>query len=155
MANLEKRYPGEGATGYGLFLLAESYHAGAKILLEHRHKRELRDPGPAILLFSHAIELYLNCFLRLRGLEASEIRSLGHSFEARCQRGLELGLLLKRRTVARLEKLTQDRAYLAARYDVTLHYHERNLARLLEAAADIRENVHQALSQSGISHTLR
>ena len=79
----------------GLFNYAHSYGASAAAL----HKIEVRathPDTPVAYMYSHAVELYLKSFLRMKGVTVEELRSrkLGHDMIAIVEKAVSLGLEL-------------------------------------------------------------
>jgi hypothetical protein len=71
-------------TAIGLFHFAHSYASSAAALCDVKLHATHRD-SPIRYLYSHAIELYLKSFLRMKEISVDELRSrdLGHNV-AKC-----------------------------------------------------------------------
>jgi HEPN domain-containing protein len=107
-------YPGSAACAADLLSLANAYRRSAGRLLKDR--RQSLACAPATLCAIHAIELYLNAFLLHRGSSPKEIRRHVHDLAGRGALVMERGLVLRRRTIEHLGKITRDREYLVSRY---------------------------------------
>lgn len=107
--------------------------------------------APFRLLCIHAIELYLNAFLRESGETSSQIRALRHDLAARLALIEKHKLLLKVKTKQHLENMSANREYLTARYapDAQLLSH---LNRLQATLVEVREKVTSRLQTTGQSN---
>jgi hypothetical protein len=111
------QYPGDAAQAGDLLRLAESYEQSARLLL--RKPCQPRHPdaiAPGRLCAVHAVELYLNAYLRASGEEMAAIRGLQHDLALRIARARHHGLVVRKRTEAHLAALTSGREYILARY---------------------------------------
>jgi alpha-ketoglutarate-dependent taurine dioxygenase len=64
----------------------------------------------------HAIELYLNAYLRHAGHPAEQIRSCRHDLAERVPQVAAFGLTFRKKTVRHLVRMTAAREYLIVRY---------------------------------------
>src|SRR4051794_9547984 len=112
-----KAYPGALATAAQIRALAEEYRNAAIHLQKLGRRRKPLSLAPYRLAAIHAIELYLNAFLRHQGVEADKLRALGHHLGERAQLANQAGLDLSRRTVSHLQMLQDEREYVVTRYD--------------------------------------
>jgi hypothetical protein len=108
--------PGAGAGPDDVFRLAEAYRCAAERLLgpDGRADRQVRIPGRLCAL--HAIELYLQAFLRVHGLEAARIRSFLHDLRRHREEAVARGLVLRARTARHIDRVAREREYVAVRY---------------------------------------
>lgn len=107
-------YPGSHASAREVLDLANSYYQAAMVLFGEHQKRLLPfSSAPARMCAIHAIELYLNAFLRHEGIAASEIRKRMHNL---AEPLFTSKLKLRKKTSLHLEALTARREYLIARY---------------------------------------
>lgn len=117
-------HPGNDASAGDILELANSYRDAASLLMEQARRRTRRSPAhwaPARLCALHAIELYLNAFLRSSGLHAREVRKiLGCHDLSKLRADPDAGLLdalnLRGKTVMHLERIAITREYLCVRY---------------------------------------
>lgn len=105
------KYPGDGATVEQMRALADEYRKAAQILRQERRSR-----SPFRLTAIHAVELYLNAFLLMRGHKPALIRGWQHDLNKRAERAIKDGLRLRQRTSEHLSKLSSGQEYLASRY---------------------------------------
>lgn len=110
-------YPGEKATAAELVLLAAEYRRSAEMLLANGRNGAPMSWAPYRLVAIHAIELYLNAFLIAGGHSQASVRALQHNTASRAQLATVANLRLRKRTVAHLTSLSENREYLIARYD--------------------------------------
>ena len=110
-------YPGAGTSVAATLRLAVSYHAAAVELLAPGRRSDPLAQAPGRLLAIHAIELYLNVWLRQAGETGRQIRSRQHDLAGRARAALAGGLGLRRRTASHLARATELREYLVVRYD--------------------------------------
>lgn len=105
----------EGATPFGIFLLADDYlHSARAVAAVPR----IRVGGPVRLLCFHACELYLKCFLRTRGATIAALRDMGHDLHEMAVAAQAKGLAVKLDTLRQLAKLAERNDYVRARYVV-------------------------------------
>jgi len=110
-------YPGETSTVEEILALADEFRRSAEALAGIRVKGKATATAPFRLLAIHAIELYLNAFLRSAGQPAPTIRGLQHNLAARLELIDTYGLVLRKRTRLHLATVSANREYLASRYD--------------------------------------
>ena len=86
----------ERVTALGLFHSAHSYAMSA-IVLKKADISIIRSDDPIRFLYTHAIELYLKSFLRLKGVTVQQLRSreFGHRISVLRSKAQEFGLQLK------------------------------------------------------------
>jgi hypothetical protein len=114
---LPSLYPGSAASPRDLCRLADEFRAAAELLHARGRRGTPLSWAPYRLTAIHAIELYLSAFLLHHGEDATGLRKLHHDLAARSERARALGLVLRARTAAHLESLTQRREYLTTRYE--------------------------------------
>ena len=106
----------EGATPFGIFLLADAYlHSAQAVEAVPR----IRIGGPVRLLCFHACELYLKCFLRANGATIVVLRDMGHDLHEMAIAAQAGGLAVKPDTLRQLAKLAERNDYVRARYVVS------------------------------------
>lgn len=113
----QKFYPGETATPRQVLLLANEYRRAAEALMQIGRRREPLSRAPYRLVAIHAIELYLNALLLASGHPSARLRGLHHDLAARSDFALDFKLNLRKRTLAHLHRLSNNREYLVTRYD--------------------------------------
>jgi hypothetical protein len=109
----------ERTTATGLWMYAGTYRQAARHLAE---TTEFRRSAPIYFLYSHAIELVLEAYLRAHGATLLDLKSAGHRLPAllrrACWRGLDLGTSTEKASglIAMLDLYNQDHEF---RYIVT------------------------------------
>lgn len=106
-------YPGSKASIREILELANSYYKAANVLFGESQKLVPLSSAPARMAAIHAIELYLNAFLRHEGTAPEEIRKRMHDL---AEPILVEKLKLRKKTALHLEAMTARREYLIARY---------------------------------------
>lgn len=133
-------YPGERASPHQLLALADAFSDCAPRLREGLKGTPPVSKAPFRLVAIHAIELYLNAYLRYRGLSAPDIRGFQHNLGRRLDQAEAKGLKLRKGTLQHLHSLSMTREYLASRYDPeTLG--SSQLTRLQASLDDVRKKV--------------
>ncbi len=94
----------------------------------------------------HAIELYLSAYLQLNKHEPQEIRDLQHNLEERTTRATKAGLVLRKRTISHLGKLTSTREYVETRYHPAALKKLSQPTQLLATLKEVREKVEKAVT---------
>ena len=142
-----RSYPGDDAKVGELIRLADEYYDAAHALLPHFSPKDAISSAPMRLCAIHAIELYLNAFLRFHDLDSTDIRGLQHDLAKRAAKAAEKGLCLKSRTAAHLSRLKDQREYLLVRYGPesmdALSEHTRIFATLKEVCVKVRLAVYK------------
>lgn len=98
------------------------------------------------MLCIHAIELYLNAFLRDAGQPAPAIRGLQHNLAARLELTDRYGLVLRQKTRGHLAAISENREYLISRYQPKAAKLSQ-LNRLQATLLEVREKVLKKLSE--------
>ncbi|MBP7240465.1 hypothetical protein [Amaricoccus sp.] len=135
-----------GAGVDDLLRLAGSYHAAAEALLAAGDADDA-SRVPARFCALHAIELYLDAFLRALGEPAGRLRAQGHDLRPRAALAIELGLEIRRKTALHLVRLTLDRENLALRYGPVRPLEPCELNRLRRTLDEIGRKVRAATSR--------
>ncbi|MEM9581255.1 MAG: hypothetical protein AAF891_11260 [Pseudomonadota bacterium] len=137
----EAHYPGETATAWQIFDLANAYEQSAITLLKQR-EIGIDTESPARFCAIHAIELFLNAYLRSEGVAPQVIRKRMHDLSADdfCD-----ALKLRRGTVAHLTALTQGREYLRARYAPDQAQNLSQITRLLATLGEVQQKTYDHL----------
>ncbi|HEU0161277.1 MAG TPA: hypothetical protein VFQ69_02640 [Rhizomicrobium sp.] len=142
----KKNYPGETATPEQILELAEEYRAAAKATRTQHRANIPHSLAPCRFLAAHAIELYLNAFLRKTGRKPEYVRGMQHNFSLRAQESKDAGLVLREKTFAHLSKMKDDQEYLTTRYGAegfpTVTQINRLLATVAELSGKVRAAVH-------------
>ncbi|MBX5135174.1 hypothetical protein HJB80_21330 [Rhizobium lentis] len=140
-------YPGSNAKPREVFDLANAYSRASILLFSEGQKQVALSIAPARMCAIHAIELYLNAFLRHEGVAPEEIRGRMHNlaepmFVAKFQ--------LRKRTALHLEAMTAKREYLISRYapERASEHTEWNrlTATLKEVMAKVGKHLHSTSS---------
>ncbi len=113
---ISQPYPGATASASQVFALAAEYHAAAEFLILKGRPRQPISRAPARLCAIHAIELYLNAFLLAAGEPPERVRARFHNLDDRAVSAVGHGLILRKRTLAHLVRMTEHREYLVSRY---------------------------------------
>lgn len=113
----QKIYPGEAASPSEVLALADEYRRAAEALLPTGRRGSPLSRAPYRLLAIHAIELYLNAYLLAAGHSAVTVRRLQHDLGSRTAQAVSAALVLRQRTLAHLNCLSERREYLTTRYD--------------------------------------
>ncbi|WP_448662853.1 hypothetical protein ACG3SL_19815 [Sphingomonas sp. CJ20] len=136
----QKLYPGEAASPAEVLALAHEYRRAAEALLPIGRRRSPLSRAPYRLIAIHAIERYLNAYLLTAGHSPIEVRRLQHDSGSRTQRAVDMKLVLKKRTLAHLNRLSERREYLTTRYDCA-PTETSELNRLGASLAEVAEKV--------------
>lgn len=110
-------YPGETSTAAEILALADEFRRSAVLVANGTKAGKANSTAPFRLLCLHAIELYLNAFLRHAGQPTPTIRGLQHNLAARLTLTDKYGLILRQRTRMHLAAISANREYLASRYE--------------------------------------
>ena len=138
-------YPGETATPQQIVDLADEYRRAAEALLPTGRRRQPLSRAPYRLVAIHAVELYLNAFLRAAGHPSKTLRRLRHNLGARAVFTTKLSL--RKATVDHLCRLSETREYLIARYDPATSA-ASELNRLAATLRDVAEKVQRFIERS-------
>jgi hypothetical protein len=130
----ENRYPGSLATVREIIDLAEAYYHAANVLFQRAQKEAPLSYAPARFCAIHAIELYLNAFLRHEGVAPEQIRKRMHNL---ADPTFVATLKLKKKTAQHLETISARREYLIARYAPEQYSQHTELSRLSATMAEI------------------
>jgi hypothetical protein len=106
-------YPGSEATKWQILDLAHEYYHAALLLFQRAQKEAPLSYAPARFCCIHAIELYLNVFLRHEGADPEDIRKRKHNL---ADPAFVEKLKLRRNTAEHLATMTARREYLISRY---------------------------------------
>jgi hypothetical protein len=91
----------------------------------------------------HAIELYLDAFLRGVGESPCRLRAHGHDLRMRAALAMDRGLALRAKTRTHLIRLTVDREYIVLRYGPDRAASVSDLNRLLASLGEIARKVRE------------
>ncbi len=139
-------YPGDCAAAEDIYDLAIAYHAAAKALFPRATKGAPLSYAPARLCSIHAIELCLNAYLRLKGMENCQIRARMHDL---ADTGFVADLRLRKKTAAHLQEMTQRREYLISRYAPESAGQHTELTRLTATLDEVVRKVGRYIEQAG------
>lgn len=143
----QKLYPGAAASASQVLALADEYRRAADALLPTGRRRSPLSRAPYRLVAIHAIELYLNAWLLAAGHSPIEVRRLQHDFALRTERAVGTRLVLRKRTLDHLHRMSERREYLATRYDCA-PAEISELNRLAASLAEVAEKVSAAVGAS-------
>lgn len=136
--NIANPYPGSNASASQILELANEYYEAAMTLSKKNEKESRLASAPARLCCIHAIELYLNAFLRHEGVPHKQIRALMHNL---ADPSLVVKLKLKRKTSEHLTAITQKREYLISRYGPEMTAEQTEMSRLSSTLTEIMTKV--------------
>ncbi|MEM1149697.1 MAG: hypothetical protein AAGI03_03955 [Pseudomonadota bacterium] len=129
-------YPGSQADPLQVFELAEAYYDAAISLFAGSTKGQKLRYAPARLCSIHAIELYLNAYLRSAGEPPEQVRARLHNLAD--ERFVE-ELKLRKKTAEHLQAMTERREYLISRYAPELTSQHTELNRLQATLEEVRK----------------
>ncbi len=144
-------YPGTETSKEELLVLADHYREAAEIMYRHNIGKGLLSLAPTRLCAIHAVELYLNAFLRHLGFGPDAIRAMQHDLTKRCELAREAKLMLRKRTIVHLSEMTEAREYLLSRYAPALLTSESQISRVMATLADVSKKVRVAVDRSELS----
>jgi hypothetical protein len=134
-------YPGDSATPAELLRLAGEYRASARHLLPLGRKGDLLSRAPCRLVALHSIELYLNSYLLMAGMDRKALRGMQHNLSERATQAKSAGLSLRKRTFAHLVDLSANREYLVTRYGPEMTTTLSQLNRLMATVDELAKKV--------------
>lgn len=141
-------HPSDAASPGELLRLADEYRSAAVRLLEQGRKGDPVSRAPCRLVAVHAIELYLNAFLRVAGTEAKELRKLQHNLAARARMAFNGGLVLRKKTQSHLAHLTDGREYIVTRYAPQMSLALSQINRLMATMEELANKVQRHVRNS-------
>ena len=109
-------YPGEDATPDQIRQLANAYQKAADHVRQLGRRGKPLTYAPFRMTAIHAIELYLNAWLRHRGVVHKRIRGLLHNMHEAADLAREHDLQLSKGTDRNLRQIGEHREYLVSRY---------------------------------------
>ncbi len=136
----ENFYPGETASKWQMLDLADEYYQAALTLFKKSQKEAPLSYEPARMCSIHAIELYLNAFLRHEGASPGSIRARNHNL---ADPAFSAQLKLRKKTADHLAAMTGKREYLISRYapeSIAVH---TELNRLTVTLLEVATKVHK------------
>ncbi len=142
-------YPGAEATSDGLLRLAAEYQKAAQSLVAQKRKAEPISLAPCRFMTLHAIELYLNAFLLMKGDDHKAIRKLGHDLPKRAEQAQSAGLPLRKGTLSHL-KDGSNREYLVTRYSPELPATLPQINRLMATLDDVAKKVRASITPQAV-----
>jgi HEPN domain-containing protein len=108
-------------------------------LLNLGRKGDPLSRAPGRLVAQHAIELYLNAFLIMKGEDRKSLRD--HDLADRANRAKSASLGLRKRTLAHLVEMTTKREYLVTRYAPELTTTLSEINRLMATVEEVARKV--------------
>ncbi|ANL26243.1 hypothetical protein AMC90_CH00362 [Rhizobium phaseoli] len=135
---MSNEYPGSNANPLEVLDLANAYSRASELLLRKGQKRVALSIAPARMCAIHAIELYLNAFLRHEGVTPEEIRGRLHDLS---EATFVDKLKLRKKTAQHLEAMTAKREYLISRYAPERAKEHTELTRLAATLAEVMKKV--------------
>jgi len=126
--------------------LAQSFVAASETYLTLHKKTKSVAQAPYRFNAIHAIELYLTAYLQLNKHEPGEIRDLQHNLKERTARATKAGLVLRKRTISHLGKMTSTREYVETRYHPAALKKLSQPTQLLATLKEVREKVEKAVA---------
>lgn len=126
--------------------LAQSFVAASETYLALKGKTDPLAQAPYRFNAIHAIELYLTAYLQLNKHEPEEIRDLQHDLKERTARATKAGLVLRKRTISHLGKMTSTREYVETRYHPAALKKLSQPTQLLATLKEVREKVEKAVT---------
>jgi hypothetical protein len=137
-SNIADPYPGSNASTSQMLDLANEYYEAAMTLSTKSEKESRLASAPARLCCIHAIELYLNAFLKHEGIPHKDIRGLMHKL---ADSPLIVKLKLKKKTSEHLNAITEKREYLISRYGPEMAAEQTEMSRLSSTLTEIMTKV--------------
>ena len=138
LVQTKRYYPGSHAEIEEIIDLAEAYYEAAKVLFQNGSKGDSISYAPARLCSIHAIELFLNAFLRYEGRSSEQIRGRLHNL---ADEAFTTKLRLRKKTADHLTAMTEKREYLISRYAPELAFQHTELNRLTATLEEIRSKM--------------
>ncbi len=143
---MSNNYPGANASLWEVLNLANAYYRASMILFKDYQKEAPLSISPARMCAIHAIELYLNAFLRHQGIPPEDIRKRMHNL---AEPTFVAMLKLRKKTALHLEAMTARREYLISRYapERMAEHTELNrlTATLVEIMTKVGKHLHSAV----------
>jgi len=115
---MNKRVVGSGVTPRGIYLLARCYHEAADIVTTG-HRLAFSD-HPSRLLYLHAAETYLRCFLRFKEYTPEKVRAFNHHLGELLDEAVGLGLIVSPKATKYLRSVAEENDYVRVRYDINI-----------------------------------
>jgi hypothetical protein len=139
------RHSSFNASAQEIMRLAEAYHRSGLALIEAGRGGDAVGRAPGRYCAIHAIELYLDAFLRAAGETPCRLRVHGHDLGRRAALAIGRGLDLRRKTALHLVQMSRQRDHLVVRYgpeclDAVCEIN-RLVASLTEIARKVRASV--------------
>jgi hypothetical protein len=143
--------PDERTTPLGLYHFAVTYEAAANTLVDNFDRdRVTHADSPVGHLFTHAIELYLKAYLRLKGATLDDLKSrLGHNIPKLGAEFAATGGHLDDEDRKVFDLLTPENVF-GARYIVVGAFSHATTARLGRTAKSLHETVKAALRDAKV-----
>ncbi|WP_244425752.1 hypothetical protein [Rhizobium etli] len=150
---MSNEYSGSNANPLEVLDLANAYFLASKCLFSEGQKQVALSMAPARMCAIHAIELYLNAFLRHEGVAPEEIRKRMHNLvDSRFVAKLQL----RKKTALHLQAMTAKREYFISRYAPEQAREHSELTRLAATLLEVMEKVgkHLHSTSSGGTSTI-
>ncbi|MCB2402582.1 hypothetical protein ELI49_24355 [Rhizobium ruizarguesonis] len=147
---MSNEFPGSNAKPWEVLNLANAYSRASILLFSEGQKQVALSIAPARMCAIHAIELYLNAFLRHEGVTPEEIRKRMHNL---AEPMFVAKLKLRKKTALHLEAMTAKREYLISRYAPERTKEHTELNRLHATMAEVMAKVRKHLDSTSSSGT--
>ncbi len=142
----ETYYPGDAASVPEIMKLASAYNDAACMLFDNAARRRALNCAPARLCSIHAVELYLNAFLRSGGVPNGQIRARMHNL---ADEDFVATLVLRQKTAWHLEAMTEKREYPITRYGPEVTDRLTEITRLKATLGEVSKKTARVLSCCG------
>ena len=138
-------YPGANASVCQIIDLADEYYTASISLFQNADSARRLSRAPARLCSIHAIELYLNAYLRSQGDPPHKIRGHMHNLGAMVDQPSLAKLKFRKKTAAHLHEIAEKREYLVCRYGPELASEHSELNRLTASLVEVATKVRMSL----------
>lgn len=140
---LPEPYPGSTASVWQIEELALAYYQGAIVLCKNAeslegHTLATIHYAPVRLCAIHAIELFLNAYLKHEGVPVEKIRGRMHNL---ADPEFVSHLNIKKKTAEHLKMMSERREYLISRYAPDMMSKHSEISRLLTTLKEIMTKV--------------
>ncbi|EJB04560.1 hypothetical protein FHX14_001458 [Rhizobium sp. BK619] len=147
---MSNEYPGSNAKPLEVLDLANAYSRASRLLFSSGQKQVVLSIAPARMCAIHAIELYLNAFLRHEGVAPKEIRKRMHNL---AEPTFVAKLQLRKKTARHLEAMTAKREYIISRYAPERTREHTELNRLTATLKEVMAKVGKHLDSTSSGGT--
>jgi len=146
----QNSYPGSTASTREVLELAGAYNNAAVVLFINAEKLggltyAPLHYAPARMCAIHAIELFLNAFLRHEGISHGQIRGRMHNL---ADPSFVTTLKLRKKTAQHLQDMSEKREYLISRYGPEMVSQHTEVNRLMATSEEIMQKVCKHLNST-------